>query len=86
MYLIALCAAEQSCLPDTSARLWLFDDREESVYQHYHGEIKRNMAAGGIIADLEKKIAELEKLTNVDPTSLGSEPRVSWWQRLLRKT
>jgi SAM-dependent methyltransferase len=80
MYLIALCAAEQSCLPDTSARLWLFDDREESVYQHYHGEIKRNMAAGGIIAGLEKKIVELEKLT-----SLGLEPRPSWWQRLLRK-
>jgi ubiquinone/menaquinone biosynthesis C-methylase UbiE len=81
MYLLALCAAEQSCLPDTSGKLWLFDDESESVYQHYHGEIKRNMAAGGIIAGLEKKIAELEKRSDMVAT-----PRASWWQRLLGKS
>ena len=81
MYLLALCAAEQSCLPDTSGKLWLFDDEAESVYQHYHGEIRRNMAAGGIIAGLEKKIAELEK-----HNELVAAPRPSWWQRLLGKS
>jgi SAM-dependent methyltransferase len=59
MYFIALCAAEQACLPDVDGQLWLFDDREESVYQHYQGEIRKNMAAGGIIARLEKEIEEL---------------------------
>lgn len=85
MYFIALCAADEAGLPDSDGRLWLFDDREETVYQHYHGEIKRNMAAGGIIAGLEK---ELEQLNNpIDrPRADRSESRwVSWWRRLFGK-
>jgi 2-polyprenyl-3-methyl-5-hydroxy-6-metoxy-1,4-benzoquinol methylase len=78
MYFIALCAAEQTNLPDVDGQLWLFDDREESVYQHYHGEIKRNMAAGGIIAGLEK---EIEELKNQSEQAVSKQP--SWWQRLL---
>ena len=58
-YLLALCAAEAERLPRLSADLWLFDDREESVYDHYHGEIRRNMAAGGILAERD---AEIERL------------------------
>jgi hypothetical protein len=81
MYFIALCAAEQTNLPDMDEQLWLFDDREESVYQHYHGEIKRNMAAGGIIAGLEK---EIETLRNQAEKTVSSQP--SWWQRMLGKT
>ena len=61
MYYLALCAAEESFLPDSKGRLWLFDDDEESVYRHYHGEIRRNMSAGGKIADLEKEIRELRE-------------------------
>ena len=80
MYFIALCATEQANLPDVDEQLWLFDDREESVYQHYHGEIKRNMAAGGIIAGLEK---EIEELKNQADQAVSSQP--SWWQRLLGK-
>ncbi len=80
MYFIALCAAEQVNLPDIEGQLWLFDDREESVYQHYHGEIKRNMAAGGIIAGLEKEIEVLRK--QADKTA---SLQASWWQRLLGK-
>ncbi len=81
MYFIALCAAEQANLPDVDGQMWLFDDREESVYQHYHGEIKRNMAAGGIIAGLEK---EIEELKNQSEQAVSNQP--SWWQRLLGKT
>ena len=81
MYFIALCAADQTKLPDVDEQLWLFDDREESVYQHYHGEIKRNMAAGGIIAGLEK---EIETLRN--QAEKTAAPQLSWWQRLLGKT
>jgi 2-polyprenyl-3-methyl-5-hydroxy-6-metoxy-1,4-benzoquinol methylase len=80
MYFIALCAAEQADLPDVDEQLWLFDDRDESVYQHYHGEIKRNMAAGGIIAGLEKEIEELKNLAEQ-----AVSPQLSWWQRLLGK-
>ena len=80
MYFIALCAADQTKLPDVDEQLWLFDDQEESVYQHYHGEIKRNMAAGGIIAGLEK---EIEQLKNQAEKTVSSQS--SWWQRLLGK-
>jgi len=81
IYFIALCAAGQANLPDLDGKLWLFDDREESVYQHYHGEIKRNMAAGGIIAGLEKEIKELKKQADQ-----AASPRPAWWRHLLGKT
>jgi len=60
MYFIALCAARQDDLPDLDGNVWLFDDLQESVYQHYYGEIRRNMAAGGIIAGLETEIERLK--------------------------
>jgi ubiquinone/menaquinone biosynthesis C-methylase UbiE len=81
MYYIALCATEPGNLPATDGKLWLFDDAGESVYEHYHGEIKRNMAAGGIIAELEKRIEFLEK-----QSTTSSPPRPVWWQRLLGKS
>jgi 2-polyprenyl-3-methyl-5-hydroxy-6-metoxy-1,4-benzoquinol methylase len=80
VYLIALCAADSASLPGIDQRLWLFDDREESVYQHYYGEIKRNMAAGGIIAGLEKEIEALKAQAEEVKTA-----RSSWWRRLLGK-
>jgi len=80
VYFIALCALEEVHLPVRDDRLWLFDDEEETVYQHYHGEIRRNMSAGGIIAGLEKEIGVLKsQLESTEPR------RVSWWQRLLGK-
>jgi len=85
MYFIALCAAEENSLPDSHDQLWLFDDQEESVYQHYHGEIKRNMAAGGIIAGLEKEIEALKNQAEKSQ-AIQSEPQwASWWQRLFGK-
>jgi len=80
MYYIALCASEQAHLPSTDGKVWLFDDADESVYQHYHGEIRRNMAAGGIIAGLEKEIDGLKKQIETK-----QEVKMSWWQRLLGK-
>jgi ubiquinone/menaquinone biosynthesis C-methylase UbiE len=81
MYFIAVCAADEASMPDVNGRLWLFDDREEAVYQHYHSEIKRHIAAGGIIAGLEKEIGELRKRTDQP-----APQRNSWWRRLLGKT
>ena len=81
MYFIALCAADENALPVCAQRLWLFDDLEESVYQHYHGEIRKNMAAGGVIAGLENEIAELKSHAE---KSLAT--RLTWWQRWFGKT
>ncbi|MDE1886359.1 MAG: class I SAM-dependent methyltransferase [Xanthomonadaceae bacterium] len=56
LYFIAVCSRRPLPeLPD----LALFGDREESVYTHYNGEVRRNMAAGGRIAELEAEIARL---------------------------
>ena len=74
-------AADNSNLPDVDGSLWLFDDKEESVYQHYHSEIKRHIAAGGIIAGLEQEIAELKKRSDQPIPS-----RTTWWRRLLGKS
>jgi len=81
MYFIALCAADTACLPEVDGRLWLFDDDGESVYQHYHSEIKRHIAAGGIIARLEKEIAHLR-----EQAEQSAAQEKSWWRRLLRKS
>ncbi len=56
LYFIAVCSRRPlPVLPD----LALFGDREESVYAHYNGEIRRNMAAGGRIAELEAEVTRL---------------------------
>ena len=81
MYYIALCANDKASLPDVSGRLWLFDDHDESVYRHYHEEIRRHIAAGGIIAGLEKELAGLKRISG---QSLPQ--RRSWWQRLMGKS
>ena len=86
MYYIALCAVEHKHLPETKGNLWLFDDDEESVYQHYHGEIRRNMAAGNIIAGLEKKIEALEYKVAENKATENPGKHSSWWQRLLGKS
>ncbi len=77
MYFIALCAASDDCLPQISGSLSLFDDSLESVYTHYHHEIRKNMAAGGILADRDAQLAALK--------NKGLQHRKSWWWRLLRK-
>ena len=81
MYFIALCAAGQDKLPDVTGQLWLFDDKEESVYQHYYSEIRSHIAAGGIIAGLEKEIEALKR-----QTGQAVPPPKTWWQRILGKT
>ena len=78
MYFIALCANDAGVLPACKGQMWLFDDLEESVYQHYQGEIGRNIAAGGIIAGLESEISDLK-------ARLSESGSRSWWQRLFGK-
>ena len=84
MYFIALCADDAKDLPRSMGQLWLFDDFDESVYSHYHGEIRHNIAAGGVIVDLEKQIRELKQQLD-EQQAVQSQAR-SWWQRLFSKS
>jgi len=52
-------------LPD----LALFGDREESVYQHYNGEVRKNIRAGGRIAELEAEVAALRNQLANNPSA-----------------
>ena len=59
LYFIAVCSRQP--LPATLPDLAVFGDREESVYQHYNGEVRKNIAAGGRIAELEAEVAALRR-------------------------
>lgn len=63
LYFIAVCSRRPlEGLP----QLALFGDRTESVYQHYNHEVRKNIAAGGRIAELEAQVdalrAEVKRL------------------------
>ncbi len=75
MYYIAFCAASAACLPQVGGTLDLFDDGEESVYAHYQHEIRKNMEAGGLLAQRDAEVQSLKK-------KIGAA-RKSWWQRLI---
>lgn len=59
VYFLALCAAEEACLPDPGLAVSLFDDAAQSVYAHYYHEIRKNMAAGGLLAERDREIEAL---------------------------
>jgi SAM-dependent methyltransferase len=76
VYFIAICAAEAACLPDVPYGLSLFDDAAESVYEHYYQEIRRTIAAGTLLAERDREIAELKSALAESQSSLP------WWRRL----
>lgn len=78
MYFLALCARQEADLPALESGLCLFDDAEQSVYQHYQGEIRRNMAAGGIIAERDREIEALRRQLAEQPAQ-AARP---WYLRL----
>ena len=80
VYLIALCAAEESCLPSVEKGLSLFDDARESVYEHYYHEIRKHIAAGELLAAQERELAELRAALE------KKEQGASWWARLFGKS
>jgi SAM-dependent methyltransferase len=80
VYLIALCAADDACLPKTGHGLSLFDDSRESVYEHYYHEIRKNMAAGELLEKKEQELSELKSALQ------QSQPGSSWWSRLLGRS
>jgi SAM-dependent methyltransferase len=81
VYYVAICAASEVHLPDVADRLWLFSDAEESVYQHYYHEIRKNMAAGGVLEQYQAQIRELEaRLIAAD-----QQPPSGWFGRMLKR-
>ena len=70
LYFIAICSRQPL---DGLPALALFGDREESVYSHYNHEVRKNMAAGGRIAELEADVAALQA-ENDRLRKLGGSP------------
>lgn len=83
VYFIALCAAGEADLPEPGAGLSLFDDAGETVYAHYHHEIRKNMAAGEILAERERELAML-RAELAQARQMGQARRANrpWWRRL----
>jgi SAM-dependent methyltransferase len=84
MYYIAICAANEASLPQTGRGLWLFNDAEESVYEHYHHEIRKNMAAGERLAAVERQLEEIK--AEASESSTGTQRPGRWWSRLFRNS
>jgi ubiquinone/menaquinone biosynthesis C-methylase UbiE len=62
VYWLACCAHAAADLPPALDGLVdLFGDAAESVYRHYEHEIRKNMAAGGVIAERDREIARLRE-------------------------
>ena len=61
LYFIAVCAQDARDLAPLEGLAHLFGDRDEGVYRHYDHEVRKNIAAGGYIAELEHKLREAER-------------------------
>lgn len=59
LYFVAVCAARSEYLPDMPL-VSSFMDQEQSVYAHYQHEIRKNMAAGQLLADRDEEIRRLK--------------------------
>ena len=84
LYHVAVCAKRP--LAQALPALSLFGDAEESVYRHYNGEVRRNMAAGARIAELETALAGAERECDRLAAALAqsAKGRLSGWLRWLR--
>ena len=82
VYFIALCAADRQFLPQIAQRLWLFDDAGETVYRHYHHEIRKNMQAGKILQNKDREIEALR----AELQDMRQRARRPWWRRLFGGT
>lgn len=87
MYLLAVCAENEDALPRLDHAIWLFDDAQESVYQHYQHEIRKNMQAGAILAEREQALAERDQALARAREELAAartppKKRPSWLARL----
>ena len=86
LYYVAACG--KVAAPGGLPALALFGDAQESVYQHYNGEVRRNMGAGQRIAELEAQLAavaqERDRLAAADDkpdTTIKREASATHWPR-----
>ncbi|HEY4352399.1 MAG TPA: class I SAM-dependent methyltransferase [Paraburkholderia sp.] len=85
LYFIAVCAKRpiELDLP----QLALFGDSEEAIYRHYNGEVRKNMAAGARIAELEAgldaAVRERDRLAAALEHAARNAiaPTRPWWRR-----
>lgn len=80
VYLIAICAADERSLPPSVVGLSLFDDAAQTVYTHYNDEVRKHIAAGKLLAEKERELAELK--AQID----SAAPRKGWWRRWFGKS
>ena len=60
LYYIAVCAKRDGVLDNLPA-LSLFGDAEETVYAHYNAEVRKNIAAGHRILELERQLEQAKQ-------------------------
>lgn len=88
LYYIALCARAAADLPDVAGEVALFGDEGETVYAHYNHEVRKNIAAGTLLIEMERKLAEAESRARAAEAAAGASiveeaaPR-GWLARLL---
>jgi SAM-dependent methyltransferase len=80
VYFIAEAARDEASLPAPANGASLFDDAGESVYEHYYHEIRKNMAAGAVLAEKKGEIEALKSALQ------EAKSTASWWSRLLGKS
>jgi SAM-dependent methyltransferase len=80
VYLMAVCADDEASLPTIGRGLSLFDDAGEAVYEHYYDEIRKHIAAGELLAEKDRELAELKSALE------KSQPGSNWWARLLGRS
>ena len=86
LYYVAVCS-KQPLAEGALPQIALFGDAEESVYAHYNHEVRKNMAAGARIAELEQQLRALQAaIANADPGAgsatgqSATEPKPRrWW-------
>ncbi len=65
LYNIAVCAQDDAYLPKNIPGLCLFGDKDESVYQHYNEQVRKNIKAGHDLIERDQRIQALRaKLDN----------------------
>ena len=67
LYYVAACARSADALDGLPA-LSLYGDAQESVYAHYNAEVRKGIAAGGRIAELEAEVEALKRAARLEGT------------------
>ncbi|MDA3932745.1 MAG: class I SAM-dependent methyltransferase [Gammaproteobacteria bacterium] len=83
MYWIAVCSNTTAQLDRIDSSYDLFSDQQQSMYAHYHDQVRKNMRAGHDLQARDARIAELE-LQLQEYVQTGAK-RPSWLSRLLSR-